>query len=158
MSSEEDIPTLYARDLSPMEDVKNSRLLADENRRLGEENHRLAEQNRALINSLTEMNRKMEKMQAHFSSMSSLKQQNETREEDIRDLRRILMEVVEQNKRLKGAVHISETARQEIKAEFNVLRKLLSPKEPRAQTHTHTQTQLMPETGKSINLGSLAID
>lgn len=53
MSSEEDISTLYARDLAPTEDVKKSCLLADENRRLLKENHRLAEENRAMRNSLT---------------------------------------------------------------------------------------------------------
>lgn len=64
-------------------------------------------------NSLTLMFQRMEKMQIHFSSMSS--QQNEKREENIRDLGRIFMEVVEQNKNFKDAVHISEHARQEIK-------------------------------------------
>lgn len=150
MSSEEDIPTLYAGDLAPpMEDVKNSCLIADEHPRLLEENNRLAEEKRALMNSLILMNQKMEKMQTHFSSIS-LKQQIEKREEDIRDLRKILMEVVEQNKKLKDSVHVSEHARQEIKTEFEILRNLLSPIKPRAQTHTHTQT----ESGKSIiNLG-----
>lgn len=154
MSSEEDIPTLYAGDLAPpMEDVKNSCLIADEHRRLLEENNRLAEEKRALMNSLILMNQKMEKMQTHFSSIS-LKQQIEKREEDIRDLRKILMEVVEQNKKLKDAVHVSEHARNEIKTEFEILRNLLSPIKPSAQTHTQTQTEMISESGKSIiNLG-----
>lgn len=76
MSSEEDISTLYARDLAPTEDEKNSCLLADENRRLVKKIHRLAEENRAMGNSLTLIFQRMEKMQIHFSSMSSLKQQN----------------------------------------------------------------------------------
>lgn len=150
MSSSEDMPTLYAEDLAPMEAVKNSCLFrADENRRLVEENQRLAEENRTVLNSLTRMNRRMEKMQANFSSISSLKQNIEKREEDIRDLRKILMEVVEQNKKLKNAVHISEHARQEIEEEFEILRKLPSPKEPR------TQTQLISESG---NLGRHGIN
>lgn len=147
MSSEEDISTLYARDLAPTEDEKNSCLLADENRRLVKKNHRLAEENRAMRNSLTLIFQRMEKMQIHFSSMSSLKQQNEKREENIRDLGRIFMEVVEQNKNLKDAVHISEHARQEIKAEFEIQQKLLRLIKPR------TQTQLIPESGRSIKLG-----
>lgn len=77
--------------------------------------------------------------------MSSLKQQNEKREENIRDLRRIFIEVVEQNRNLKEAVYISEHARQEIKAKFEILRKLLRLKKPR--------TQLIPESGRSIKLG-----
>lgn len=77
--------------------------------------------------------------------MSSLKQQNEKREENIRDLRRIFIEVVEQNRNLKEAVYISEHARQEIKAKFEILRKLLRLKKPR--------TQLIPESGRSIKSG-----
>lgn len=147
MSSEEDISTLYARDLAPTEDGKNSCLLADENRRLVEKNHRLAEENRAMRNSLTLMFQRMGKLQIHFSSMSSLKQQNEKREENIRDLGRIFMEVVEQNKNLKDAVHTSEHARQEIKAELEIQQKLVRLKKPRT-----------PESGRSIKLGRHAVN
>lgn len=98
-------------------------------------------------NSLTLIFQRMEKMQIHFSSISSLKQQNEKREENIRDLGRIFMEVVEQNKNLKDAVHISEHVRQEIKAEFEIQQKLLRLIKPR------THTQLIPESGRSIKLG-----
>lgn len=66
MSSEEDISTLYARDLTPTEDVKNSCLLADKNRRLVKENHRLAKENRAMRNLLTLMNQRMEKCRTTF--------------------------------------------------------------------------------------------
>lgn len=62
------------------------------------------------------------------------------------------MEVVEQNKNLKDAVHISEHARQEILAKFEILRKLLRLKKPR------TQTQLIPESGRSIKLGRHAVN
>lgn len=147
MSSEEDISTLYARDLAPTEDGKNSCLLADENRRLVKEKHRLAEENRAMRNSLTLMFQRMGKLQIHFSSMSSLKQQNEKREENIRDLGRIFMEVVEQNKNLKDAVHTSEHARQEIKAELEIQQKLVRLKKPRT-----------PESGRSIKLGRHAVN
>lgn len=58
MSPEEDISTLYARDLAPTEDEKNFCLLADENRRLvKKKNHRLAEENRAMRNSLTDISK-----------------------------------------------------------------------------------------------------
>lgn len=152
MSSEEDISTLYARDLAPTEDEKYSCLLADEHRRLVKKNHRLSEENRAMRNSLTLMFQRVEKMQIHFSSMSSLKQQNEKREENIRDLGRIFMEVVEQNKNLKDAVHISEHARQEIKAESEIQQKLLRLIKPL------TQTQLIPESGRSTKLGRHAVN
>lgn len=66
MSSEEDISTLYARDLTPTEDVKNSCLFADKNRRLVKENHRLAKEIRAMRNSLTLMNQRMEKCRTTF--------------------------------------------------------------------------------------------
>lgn len=79
------------------------------------------------------MFQRMEKMQIHFSSMSSLQQQNEKREENIRDQRRNFIEVVEQNRNLKEAVYISEHARQEIKAKFEILRKLLRLKKPLTQ-------------------------
>lgn len=79
------------------------------------------------------MFQRMEKMQIHFSSMSSLQQQNEKREENIRDLRRNFIEVVEQNRNLKEAVYISEHARQEIKAKFEILQKLLRLKKPLIQ-------------------------
>lgn len=98
-------------------------------------------------NSLTLMFQRMGKLQIHFSSMSSLKQQNEKREENIRDLGRIFMEVVEQNKNLKDAVHTSEHARQEIKAELEIQQKLVRLKKPRT-----------PESGRSIKLGRHAVN
>lgn len=62
------------------------------------------------------------------------------------------MEVVEQNKNLKDTVHTSEHARQEIKAEFEIKQKLVRLKKPR------TQTQLIPESGRSIKLGRHAVN
>lgn len=105
--------------------MKNSCLLADENRRFVKEKHRLAEENRAMRNSLTLMNQRIKK-NADPLFFHIIAKAAERKKEDIRDLRRILMEVVEQKKNLKDTVHISEHARQEIKAEFEILRKLQS--------------------------------
>lgn len=67
-------------------------------------------------NSFTLMNQRMKK-NADPLFFHVIAKAAERKKEDIRDLCRILMEVVEQNKNLKDAImHISEHARQEIKA------------------------------------------